>query len=592
MSPLLIKDVMGNWQQVGNVKSKSFTFTFQSLSAAKTPEVAFINVLCLFKRAAGASLLAAGNTKPQPQPATLLCLSRMLKPTWSHYSSCTKGGLGTCSSIWPVPSAAMGRTKTRPGVKAVQSFSQGRVGSLQTHASSKHKHDGKAVFFKARADDIQHNTDQFRAIRMHVDKATWESVVKPVVKSVPPPRDLEPFRQKYWAPDQKVTVVGSELRFVEEGRVYEITGTWKLTDRFGYQANAEKVVAIASESEEDIRHMLINLGATGLGPKIAEAIVSKFGKETASVLSSKDAAKLLFNVPGIGKKIAENIKQAWDSKAKRHEVHGWLQQLGLRASSCQSAVKKLEEKVLQRQQQQQQQQTQQQKDTPSDDHHDAMKQMFKTDPYLCLMGVRGVSFKVVEEVGHQLGLDWSQHLSRGGYAMLQALTDAADEGKCFLTWAELMDKLKVLKTSGTQQPFHDEAYLRNCANMMIGKLGEERMCIEDVRLPEGQHLPPTNTSSSPSTSTPAPPPTTTTSPPQNHNPSTPSTLSLPLTPKYAINPKLQRTKATATIQVQTDNLKDGSFSPVGSEAPTPSWSNDARCYISQLHSAEEKVSKR
>ena len=70
----------------------------------------------------------------------------------------------------------------------------------------------------------------------------------------------------------------------------------------------------------------------GIGKVYANKIVDAFGTDTFRVLSEESAR--LRDVPGIGRKRAAAIKQAWDEKRAERELYIFLQTYGVTPPSA------------------------------------------------------------------------------------------------------------------------------------------------------------------------------------------------------------------------------------------------------------------
>ena len=135
---------------------------------------------------------------------------------------------------------------------------------------------------------------------------------------------------------ETVTIVGA-LPGVECGETLHLTGGWTRHAQHGAQF---KVAAFKSELPASVYGIRKYLGSglvPGIGRVYANKIVDAFGTDTFRVLSEESAR--LRDVPGIGRKRAAAIKQAWDGKRTERELYIFLQTYGVSPGQCVKLVR-------------------------------------------------------------------------------------------------------------------------------------------------------------------------------------------------------------------------------------------------------------
>jgi exodeoxyribonuclease V alpha subunit len=108
--------------------------------------------------------------------------------------------------------------------------------------------------------------------------------------------------------DRRITVVG-KCATVWVGEELTAEGVWIEDPRFGRQFKAESITCIAPTSTEGICRFLSSGLIRGIGPKLAEAIVNRFGTDTIQMLDHRPDR--LREVPGLGKKKCDQIRTSW-----------------------------------------------------------------------------------------------------------------------------------------------------------------------------------------------------------------------------------------------------------------------------------------
>ena len=106
-----------------------------------------------------------------------------------------------------------------------------------------------------------------------------------------------------------VTVVG-KLLGVQGGEALRLEGEWTTHPGHGGQFAVPTWQAILPADAEGIRKYLGSGLIKGIGPVMAQRIVDAFGPDTLRVIETRP--RLLYDVPGIGRKKVDAIIQAWN----------------------------------------------------------------------------------------------------------------------------------------------------------------------------------------------------------------------------------------------------------------------------------------
>lgn len=126
--------------------------------------------------------------------------------------------------------------------------------------------------------------------------------------------------------DDLVTLVGNLLD-VPIGSVLLCDGDWKVDKRYGNQFVCETWEEVMPATIYGIEKYLGSGLVKGIGPKFAHLIVVRFGTETIEVI--EDDIERLYEVPGIGKKRVEKIRESWEKQKDIKNVMLFLQQYGV-----------------------------------------------------------------------------------------------------------------------------------------------------------------------------------------------------------------------------------------------------------------------
>ena len=246
---------------------------------------------------------------------------------------------------------------------------------------------------------------------------------RPDEKSAPPPAAPSPpvGRELARAPSPPaaktrpdlVTIVGA-LPSVECGETLQLTGEWSHHTQHGAQF---KITAFTSQLPSSVYGIRKYLGSglvPGIGKAYAHKIVDALGTDTFRVLSEESAK--LRDIPGIGKKRATAIKQAWDEKRTERELYIFLQTYGVTPGQCAKLVK----------------------------HYGAQaKPILLEQPYKVAREIDGIGFKTADRIAINLGFanDAPPRLDAG---LLYALETLQEEGHTAYREADLIDYAAAL----------------------------------------------------------------------------------------------------------------------------------------------------
>lgn len=123
-----------------------------------------------------------------------------------------------------------------------------------------------------------------------------------------------------------VTLVGTMLD-VPVGSVLLCEGDWKVDRKYGQQFMVQSYEEVMPATVYGIEKYLGSGLVKGIGPKFAKLIVGKFGTDTIEVIETD--IERLYEVPGIGKKRVEKIRESWEKQKDIKNVMLFLQGYGV-----------------------------------------------------------------------------------------------------------------------------------------------------------------------------------------------------------------------------------------------------------------------
>jgi exodeoxyribonuclease V alpha subunit len=229
--------------------------------------------------------------------------------------------------------------------------------------------------------------------------------------------EFRPDAAEAGAKAEPVTIVGA-LPGVECGETLHLTGEWTRHSQHGAQF---KIAAFKSELPASVYGIRKYLGSglvPGIGRVYANKIVDSFGTDTFRVLSEESAK--LRSVPGIGRKRATAIKQAWDGKRAERELYIFLQTYGVSPSQCVKLVRQ---------------------------YGSQAQAVVRDEPYRVAREIEGIGFKTADRIAINLGFanDAPPRLDAG---VIFAMETLQEEGHTACNEARLRDHAaEMLDTS-------------------------------------------------------------------------------------------------------------------------------------------------
>lgn len=228
-----------------------------------------------------------------------------------------------------------------------------------------------------------------------------------------------------------ITIVGN-LAGISPGETLAIEGEWVEHREHGRQFEVHSFRTLMPATIDGIRRYLGSGLIKGIGPATAKRITETFGKYTIDVLDH--APQRLIEVPSLGRKKVEQIRQAWQAQQRIKEVMLVLQELGLTPGLAVRIYKHYGDDAL---------------------------EMVRNAPYRLADEVYGIGFLTADRIARGLGVavDDPQRIGAG---LRYALSQATEEGHCYLPAEELVTKASELLEI---PPDHADAVL-NDPNIM------------------------------------------------------------------------------------------------------------------------------
>lgn len=200
----------------------------------------------------------------------------------------------------------------------------------------------------------------------------------------------------------QATVVGV-LGSVAPGESLRLTGEWTEHPKFGRQFKAETCEHVLPASLNGIRRFLESGAVKGIGGKIAERLVSRFGSQVLDILDT-DPDRLL-EVDGIGPSKLKTILTSWREKREVRGLMLFLQTHGVATTFAHRIFRQYGVNAVQR---------------------------LRANPYDLAYDIHGIGFRTADDMALKLGFaeDAPQRLEAGVEYCLRQTAESA--GHMFL----------------------------------------------------------------------------------------------------------------------------------------------------------------
>jgi len=206
-----------------------------------------------------------------------------------------------------------------------------------------------------------------------------------------------------------ITIVG-KLLGVQVGESLELDGRWVDHPEHGRQFEVERYRTVLPATVEGIRRYLGSGLIKGVGPVMAKRIAETFGASTLHVIDNEPLR--LREVPGLGPKRVERIMRAWEEQQQIKAIMLFLQELAIAPGLAVRIYKQYGEQSL---------------------------SIVQATPYRLADEVYGIGFLTADKIAQALGIPHDSP-QRIGAGLRYALSQATEDGHCFLPWDDLVTR--------------------------------------------------------------------------------------------------------------------------------------------------------
>ena len=205
-----------------------------------------------------------------------------------------------------------------------------------------------------------------------------------------------------------VTVVGM-MPDAHVGSVLTLGGRWKIDSKYGRQFQVVTFEETLPATVYGIEKYLGSGLIKGIGPKYAKLIVNTFGADTLEVIETEP--ERLLEVPGIGEKRVERIRQGWTDQKEIKNIMLFLQGHDVSTAHATRIYK----------------------------HYGAESvDVVRENPYRLADDIWGIGFKTADTIAAKLGFEKTAYARlRGG--LMYTLNRLAEDGHCYALRQQLTE---------------------------------------------------------------------------------------------------------------------------------------------------------
>ncbi len=217
------------------------------------------------------------------------------------------------------------------------------------------------------------------------------------------------------------TIVGSFAN-IQPGQTLQLTGFWRDHPQFGPQFQVVNYKETKPATLTGIEKYLGSGLIKGVGPVTARRIVAHFGLETLDIIENQ--IERLIEVQGIAKKRITLIKNAWETQKAIKEVMVFLQGHGVSTTYAVKIYKQYKDEAI---------------------------ATVTKNPYQLAADIYGIGFLTADKIARNIGIaPDSEFRYRAG--IIHCLSEAAEDGHCYLPQSELIESVIKLLTTESHQP--------------------------------------------------------------------------------------------------------------------------------------------
>ncbi len=217
-----------------------------------------------------------------------------------------------------------------------------------------------------------------------------------------------------------LTCVVGFMPTVQPGETISCSGNWKRHPAHGLQFEVKDYQTDAPADLNGVKKYLGSGLIKGIGPVYAERIVQTFGIETLDVIDA--SPERLLEIPGLGEKRVETIRECWDEQKSVRDVMIFLQAHDVSPVYAQKIFRVYGKKCV---------------------------QVVSETPYALARDIHGVGFKTADKIAGKIGIEKNSP-ERIEAGILYVLSELCNDGHvCFPQELFIEEAAKVLEVDAS-----------------------------------------------------------------------------------------------------------------------------------------------
>jgi exodeoxyribonuclease V alpha subunit len=207
---------------------------------------------------------------------------------------------------------------------------------------------------------------------------------------------------------KKIAAVGY-VKILHEGETIVLNGYWVESPEYGKQFKFNSCESVTPTSSKGIERFLSSGLIKGVGPVMAERIVSHFGADTIRILD--ETPELISNVPTIRRKQADAVIAGWKQHRKISDIMIFLQSYGISVSYAMKIYEEYGDETINR---------------------------VRNNPYQLIRDIRGIGFIKADQIAKELGISKeSPYRIRAG--ILFCMEDLMEKGHVYIPTSKMVE---------------------------------------------------------------------------------------------------------------------------------------------------------
>jgi exodeoxyribonuclease V alpha subunit len=247
---------------------------------------------------------------------------------------------------------------------------------------------------------------------------------------------------RFRAEGGKLISVLGHLPSPNPGETLEIRGRWQTHAKFGPQLKLESFDVVLPDSIEGIRNYLKSGVIKGVGPRVVDRLVDRFGQETLTIIERQPLK--LAEVKGIGKATARRIAETWNRHHAVRRLMDFLREHDLPVACSAKILKAYGDRAL---------------------------EVIRTQPFRMAADIPGVGFAMADRIAQNLGLAQDDP-ERVAACIRNVLEQAVAEGHVFIPEAQLVRDCHRLFSIDAPRSAEAVAQLHQAREIVVETDGE------------------------------------------------------------------------------------------------------------------------